>query len=289
MTLDPTLPEDRWVQVNGLNLHYLDWGGDRTKKTLILMHGIGGHAHQFDDFAPLWAETHHVLALDARGCGDSDWAKEGYSVQSFAADVAGLARKLGLYPFDYYGYSQGSRIGFALGAYYGDLVDHLVLGDFGPEPDPSPAGRETGRRRMQGQAPAAQGLLQRPAGLRLAPAAGPRRLRRPGVEGGEVRLSAQLGRHPRAQDGPGDRLADGAHGPQRGAVSLGLRASGYPAQPWCCGGRRARSWTGPRRRRWRPLIPGGKGRFGEVPGVGHGLHSEDLQATAGVIREFLAE
>ena len=52
MTLDPTLPEDRWVQVNGLNLHYLDWGGDRTKMPLILMHGIGGHAHQFDDFSP---------------------------------------------------------------------------------------------------------------------------------------------------------------------------------------------------------------------------------------------
>ena len=155
MTLDPTLPEDRWVQVNGLDLHYLDWGGDRTKKPLILMHGIGGHAHQFDDFAPLWAETHHVIALDARGCGDSDWAREGYAVQSFAADVAGIATKLGLYPFDYYGYSQGSRIGIALGAYFGELIDHLVLGDFGPEPDPSPAGRETGRRRMQGHGPAA--------------------------------------------------------------------------------------------------------------------------------------
>ena len=37
-------PEDKWINVNGLDIHYLDWGGDLTKKPLILMHGIGGHA-----------------------------------------------------------------------------------------------------------------------------------------------------------------------------------------------------------------------------------------------------
>jgi pimeloyl-ACP methyl ester carboxylesterase len=35
-------------------------------------------------------------------------------------------------------------------------------------------------------------------------------------------------------------------------------------------------------------IPGGKGRFGEVPGVGHMLHAEDLDATVGILREFFA-
>ena len=38
-------PEDKWIVANDLNIHYLDWGGDKTKKPLILMHGIGGHAH----------------------------------------------------------------------------------------------------------------------------------------------------------------------------------------------------------------------------------------------------
>lgn len=33
-------------------------------------------------------------------------------------------------------------------------------------------------------------------------------------------------------------------------------------------------------------IPSGNGSFGEVPGVGHGLHNEDMDATVGIIREF---
>lgn len=155
MASDPFYPEDKWAVVNGLRLHYLDWGGDRTKRPFFLLHGIGGHAHQWDDFAPRFRESHHVIAIDERGCGDSDWSREGYSVQSYADDVAGFARATGLFPFDYYGHSQGSRFGMALGAYAGELVDHLVLGDYGPLPDPSPAGRETAQARQSrgGQRP----------------------------------------------------------------------------------------------------------------------------------------
>lgn len=288
MTLDPTLPEDRWVQVNGLNLHYLDWGGDRTKKPLILMHGIGGHAHQFDDFAPLWAETHHVVALDARGCGDSDWAREGYAVQSFAADVAEIARKLGLYPFDYYGYSQGSRIGFALGAYYGDLIDHLVLGDFGPEPDPSPVGRETGRRRMQGAA-------QRPRGFFSAQQAFDwHRQQDPAASDDRVWRAVKYGYH---------RNWDGILVPKTDpeiAWLTGRTALKEGPFLWACvpriscatlvlRGETSTVLDRAQAEKVAALIPGGKGRFGEVAGVGHGLHGEDLEGTAAVIRAFLAE
>ena len=35
-------------------------------------------------------------------------------------------------------------------------------------------------------------------------------------------------------------------------------------------------------------IPGGKGTMSEIPGVGHGLHIEDLEATLSALRGFLA-
>ena len=79
-------PEDKWVVANDLKIHYLDWGGDKTKKPLILMHGIGGHAHLFDEISPEFSDKWHVIALDARGCGDSDWSRGGYSVQNFASN-----------------------------------------------------------------------------------------------------------------------------------------------------------------------------------------------------------
>jgi hypothetical protein len=33
-------PQDRFINVNGLRLHFLDWGTE-TKPPLILLHGIG--------------------------------------------------------------------------------------------------------------------------------------------------------------------------------------------------------------------------------------------------------
>ena len=152
-------PEDKWTLANGLNIHYLDWGGDKTKKPLILMHGIGGHAHLFDEISPEFSENWHVVALDARGCGDTDWSRNGYSVQNFATDIVEFAKVTGLYPFDYYGHSQGSRIGIALGAYYGDFISHLALGDYGPMPDPSPAGKATANQRLT------KGTKEKPRGF----------------------------------------------------------------------------------------------------------------------------
>ena len=87
-------PEDKWVEANGLQMHYLDWGGDRTKKPLVLVHGIGGHAHMFDNLAPKFSDDWHVVALDSRGCGDTDWSPLGYSAQSQAEDIASFAKFL---------------------------------------------------------------------------------------------------------------------------------------------------------------------------------------------------
>ena len=44
---------------------------------MILLHGIARHAHTFDHLAPHFARNFHVLAIDMRGHGDSDWDPEG--------------------------------------------------------------------------------------------------------------------------------------------------------------------------------------------------------------------
>ena len=68
--------QDKFVRVNGLRIHYLDWGND-TKPPLLMLHGIGRVAHSFDHIAPRFAGDYHVLAIDMRGHGDSDWSPEG--------------------------------------------------------------------------------------------------------------------------------------------------------------------------------------------------------------------
>jgi pimeloyl-ACP methyl ester carboxylesterase len=65
-------PEDKFVQVDGLRFHYRDFDGE-GKPALLFLHGLTGNAHCFGHFAPELVNTHHVLALDFRGHGDSEW------------------------------------------------------------------------------------------------------------------------------------------------------------------------------------------------------------------------
>ena len=82
------IPKDKYIRVNQLRLHYLDWGkgGD---KTLLLLHGFMSHAHMWDNLASELSARYHVLALDQRGHGDSEWSKEAYySIDSHFSDIS---------------------------------------------------------------------------------------------------------------------------------------------------------------------------------------------------------
>ena len=137
-------PKGRFVEVNGLKLHYLDWG-DEGQRAHVLLHGITGNAHNWDYLAPNWSEGGRVLALDQRGHGESERATEGYPVQAFASDLYAFARKLDTVPFDATGHSLGSRNLIAFAGDHSDMLSHLVFSDCGPEL-PRPGARNNNRR-----------------------------------------------------------------------------------------------------------------------------------------------
>jgi non-heme chloroperoxidase len=74
-----------FVHVNGVNLHYLDWGGDGD--ALVFLPGLGGTAYIFDRFARRFTDKFHVLALTRRGHGDSDYPESGYDLETLTEDV----------------------------------------------------------------------------------------------------------------------------------------------------------------------------------------------------------
>ena len=65
-----SLPENKYISINGLNLHYMDWGNVDTAP-MLLLHGLGGNAHYWDFFADSMKDDYHILVLDQRGHGDS--------------------------------------------------------------------------------------------------------------------------------------------------------------------------------------------------------------------------
>lgn len=125
-------PEDKFVNVNGLNLHYLDWGGS-SQRSLLLLHGLTSNAHSWNFLARSMCQDFHIYALDQRGHGDSDHALDGYWVVLFASDVYEFTRALGVGRFDLCGLSLGARVSMAYAGEYPTTLNRLVLVDFGPE------------------------------------------------------------------------------------------------------------------------------------------------------------
>jgi len=131
---------DRYVEVNGLNLHYLEWGAE-GKPPMILLHGVGQTAHTWDLFAAAMTPHFHIRALDQRGHGDSSWAPDkDYSRKAMVNDVLEFTRTLGMdRPFGpaqgrffLVGMSMGGANSLSFTANYPDKVEALVVVDIGP-------------------------------------------------------------------------------------------------------------------------------------------------------------
>ena len=77
-----------------VRLEVLDWGG--TGRPIVLLAGLGGTAHSFDDFAPKLAATYHVYGLTRRGFGRSSAPAFGYGADELGDDVLAVIDSLGL-------------------------------------------------------------------------------------------------------------------------------------------------------------------------------------------------
>jgi pimeloyl-ACP methyl ester carboxylesterase len=83
--MDTSPHKSDFVNVNGIRLHYLDWGGEG--EALIFLTGMGCSAHLFDKIAPRFTDRFRVLALTRRGQGESDYPETGYDIDTLADDI----------------------------------------------------------------------------------------------------------------------------------------------------------------------------------------------------------
>jgi pimeloyl-ACP methyl ester carboxylesterase len=122
-------PADEFITVNGLRLHYLDWGNPNAPP-LLLLHGGAAHAHWWDRFAPHFAGRFHVIATDLRGHGDSDWARPpAYDVEDYVADVVALIHTLDLRELRLIGHSLGGVVATVAAAQVPGHIAALVIVD----------------------------------------------------------------------------------------------------------------------------------------------------------------
>jgi len=117
----------RFLDVNGLRLAYVDFGG--SGPALLLLHGLFGRATTWAQTAA-WLTPHfHVVGLDQRGHGLSDKPEKAYSRDEFVDDAIGVMERLDLGPAVIVGHSMGALNAWVLAARRPDLVRGLVLED----------------------------------------------------------------------------------------------------------------------------------------------------------------
>ncbi|WP_267396860.1 MULTISPECIES: alpha/beta hydrolase [unclassified Sphingomonas] len=130
-----------WTSPDGLRLHYRDYPGDETLAPILCFPGLTRNARDFEALAARLAGHQpggrRLLAIDLRGRGKSDHAKEAasYVPATYVADIQALLAEREIGSFVAIGTSLGGIVAMLLAA-AGAPVRGLLLNDVGPELDP---------------------------------------------------------------------------------------------------------------------------------------------------------
>lgn len=128
-------PVSRYFSSQGLKLHYADWG-NAGAPVLLLIHGTRDHARSWDWTARALADRWHVVALDLRGHGDSDWSPDGaYLVPYHIIDLLEMVETLAVPQVTIVAHSFGGNIAARYAGLFPDRVRRIAFVDsLGPDP-----------------------------------------------------------------------------------------------------------------------------------------------------------
>jgi esterase len=138
----------RNVVVNGLRVHVLEWG-DATAPPVLLLHGGNQSAHSWDLVSLALAHHYHVIAIDQRAHGDTEWPRDGEaSRHSMALDARGVLEQLGVERPVVVGHSMGGIVAMTLLTAHPDLARQAVFVDIAPEL-PGSGGPNAGQQQIR--------------------------------------------------------------------------------------------------------------------------------------------
>jgi pimeloyl-ACP methyl ester carboxylesterase len=121
---------DGMIRLRHRTFHFREWGST-SATSVVLLHGLTSHARAWDRVAAALATRFHVVSIDQRGHGESDWA-DNYAPNVMAEDIAELLPALGIERARVVGSSMGGIIAYLCAARYPDLFEQLVIVNVGP-------------------------------------------------------------------------------------------------------------------------------------------------------------
>lgn len=118
-------------------LHYeVDGEGE----PLVFIHGLGATSHVWFAQRSVLSKQFRVIVYDRSGCGLSALSGEGYSIEEWSEELAGLLDELGVSTAVVVGHSLGSTVALHFAATHPERARALVLA--GGEAGLSPKGKQ---------------------------------------------------------------------------------------------------------------------------------------------------
>ena len=126
-------PADRFVAVNGMTFHYLEWG-EPYLPTIMMLHGISQQAHSWDFISLPLSVDYHVIAVDQRGARRQRLgARRGLFHRCLCGRCRGAGVGVGAAGFPPDGPFHGGRNSMAWASGRPGALRSLTIVDTGPE------------------------------------------------------------------------------------------------------------------------------------------------------------
>lgn len=132
-----------YIEVNNINLHYLDEGAG--PETILFSHGLLFSSAMFEKQIAHFKDHYRCIAYDHRGQGESEVTTGGYDMDTLASDAQALIKTLDIGPCHFVGLSMGGFVGMRLGVRNPELLRSLILIETTADSEPA---ENLGRYRM---------------------------------------------------------------------------------------------------------------------------------------------
>ncbi|CAN5490685.1 alpha/beta hydrolase [soil metagenome] len=135
----PAYENCHWTSADGLKLQYRDYAGGEGRPPILCLAGLTRNARDFEPVAARLAGDWRVIAVDLRGRGRSEYAKDpmSYVPPVYASDVLQLIDELSIPQVVIFGTSLGGIVAMLLAASVPGRIAGAMLNDVGPEIAPA--------------------------------------------------------------------------------------------------------------------------------------------------------
>ena len=136
-------PDSKFIEINGVNIHYKEAGSG--ERTFILLHPFGGSTYSWRNVMDEFATYGRVIAYDRPAFGlterplPGDWESNPYGMKANVEILRALLDAFGVEKAVLVGNSAGGGVAVAFALEYPERIDELILvdpgvgGGYGPQ------------------------------------------------------------------------------------------------------------------------------------------------------------